>query len=80
MRTRKTARLTDAEIRARGWEALIEALAPSGALRYATLTERGHGDYVKERHRILGSLSVDDLVARTETPTEFVQIPVYSLP
>ena len=58
-----TIRLTNAEIRARGWEALIEKLGPSGALRYAMLTERGRGDYARRRHRLLGGLSVSQLLA-----------------
>ena len=59
-----TVRLTNAEIRARGWEALIEKLGPSGALRFAMQTERGRGDYAGRRHRQLGELSVTQLLAR----------------
>lgn len=59
-----SANLTDFEIRARGWEALIEKLGPSGALRFALQTERGYGDYAELRHRMLGALSVDELVDR----------------
>jgi len=59
-----TVRLTNAEIRARGWEALVERLGPSGALRFAMQTERGEGDYAARRHRMLGRLSVDQLLAR----------------
>jgi len=59
-----TVRLTNAEIRARGWEALIEKLGPSGALRFAMQTERGRGDYAGRRHRLLGGLSVNQLLAR----------------
>ena len=59
----KSARLTDAEIRARGWEVLIEKLGASGALRFAIQTERGHGDYAASRHQQFGKLSVDELVS-----------------
>lgn len=59
-----TVRLTNAEIRARGWEALLEKLGPSGALRFAMQTERGQGDYAARRQRILGRLSVDELLIR----------------
>ena len=59
-----TARLTNAEIRARGWDALVERLGPSGALRFAMQTERGNGDYAARRHRMLGGLSVNQLLAR----------------
>jgi hypothetical protein len=55
---------TDAEVRARGWDALIERLGPAAALRFAIQTERGHGDYAEFRHRALGALSVDELLAR----------------
>ena len=59
----KAATLTDAELRARGWEALVEKLGASGALRFAIQTERGHGDYSEARHAALGSLSVDELLS-----------------
>jgi hypothetical protein len=59
-----TVRLTNAEIRARGWEALLEKLGPSGALRFAMQTERGQGDYAARRQRILGRLTVDELLIR----------------
>ena len=59
-----TIRLTNAEIRARGWDALIEKLGPSGALRFAMQTERGQGDYAARRHRLLGGQSVDRLLTR----------------
>jgi hypothetical protein len=59
----RSERLTNAEIRAIGWDALIEKLGPAGALRFALQTERGQGDYAARRHRVLGALSVDELVA-----------------
>ena len=59
-----TRRLTDAEIRARGWEALVEKLGPSGALRFVMQTERDRGNRAKRRHRMLGALSVDELLSR----------------
>jgi hypothetical protein len=59
-----TVRLTNAEIRARGWDALVEKLGPSGALRFAMQTERGQGDYARRRHRMLGGLSVDQLLVK----------------
>ena len=60
----KSERLTDAEIRAHGWQALVERLGLSGALRFTMQTERGTGDYARERHRTLGSLTVDELLER----------------
>jgi hypothetical protein len=59
-----TVRLTNAEIRARGWDALISGLGPSRAPRFAMQTERGQGNYAARRHRLLGRLSVDELLSR----------------
>jgi hypothetical protein len=59
-----TSKMTDAEIRAAGWQALIEKLGPAGALRFAIQTERGSGDYAMLRDQLLGAASVDELVAR----------------
>jgi hypothetical protein len=60
----KSERLTDADIRAQGWQALVDRLGIAGALRFSMQTERGTGDYARERHRALGSLSVDQLIDR----------------
>jgi hypothetical protein len=62
----KSAKLTNAEVRAKGWEALIERLGPSGALRFFLQTERGIGDYSMVRHRQLGGLSADELLAQMQ--------------
>ena len=58
----KSAVLTDAEIRARGWDALVDKLGAWGAARFALQTERGHGDYAEQRHALLGRLTVDELL------------------
>lgn len=60
----KTRHLCDAELRAVAWQVLIEHLGHTGALRFSILTQQGFGDYSELRHRVLGSLSVDELVAR----------------
>lgn len=64
----KSARLTDSDVRIRGWEALVDKLGLAGALRYALQTERGHGDYSDVRHRMFGRFSVDDLLKRMHAP------------
>ena len=58
------AKLTDADIRAMGWLALLERLGPSGALRFALQTERGYGDYSAQRDEALGRLSVGELLRK----------------
>lgn len=60
----KSERLTDADIRAHGWQALVDRLGLTGALRFTIQTERGTGDYARYRHRALGNLSVDQLLER----------------
>jgi hypothetical protein len=60
----KASNLSDVELRAFGWQILVKHLGPAGALRFAMQTQRGYGDYSRLRHRMLGSLSVDDLVAK----------------
>ncbi len=60
----KSEGLTDADIRALGWQALVAKLGVAGALRFTMQTETGHGDYSKWRHRMLGKLSVDELLAQ----------------
>lgn len=57
-----SSRLTDAEIRAVGWAALVDKLGVAGALRFSLQTEQGFGDYADRRHRLFGRLSVDELV------------------
>jgi hypothetical protein len=59
-----SAKMTNAEIRAIGWQALVDKLGASGAVRFALQTERGHGDYTELRHQMLGALSVDELLER----------------
>jgi hypothetical protein len=58
----KSERLTDTDIRRLGWQALVDRLGLTGALRFAMQTERGSGDYARDRHQTLGTLSVDQLV------------------
>ena len=63
----KSERLTDADIRALGWQALVDKLGPAGALRFTMQTQTGYGDYSELRHRLLGAVSVDKLIARMRT-------------
>ncbi|MCK6554010.1 hypothetical protein L6Q96_05430 [Candidatus Binatia bacterium] len=60
----KSAHLTDAQIRAIGWDALVDRLGYAGALRFSIQTGAGYGDYAAWRHKTLGGLRVDELLAR----------------
>jgi hypothetical protein len=63
----KSEGLTNADIRALGWQALVAKLGVAGALRFTMQTETGYGEYSEWRHRMFGKLSVDELLARVRT-------------
>ena len=54
------------EIRMAGWQALTERLGPAGAMRFMMQYDPGHRDYSRERHKIFGALTVDDLLTCVE--------------
>lgn len=56
--------MDDDDAQFRGWNALVEKLGPAGALRFRMFTEPRYVDYGCWRHRMLGTLSVDELVRR----------------
>lgn len=58
--------LTDAEVNALGWRALVEKLGPATALRFMVQHERGQGDYVRWRQDHLAKLTVSDWVSLIE--------------
>lgn len=60
----KSEHLTDAQIRAIGWDALVDRLGYAGALRFSIQMGAGYGDYAAWRHKTLGGLSVDELLAQ----------------
>lgn len=53
---------TLAELRRVGIDALVKALGPVGMARFLQQFDPGHGDYTAERHAILGSPTVDELM------------------
>lgn len=55
-----------AELRRVGLEALVKALGPVGMARFLQQFDFGCGDYTVERHAILGSPTVDELVDEVE--------------
>lgn len=59
-----TLHLTDAQIRAKGIQRLVEALGASGAIRFMKQFDRGSGDYTKERWKWLGEETVSELAAK----------------
>lgn len=56
-------KLSQAEIRRLGIEALTKALGPAGMARFMQQFELGSGDYTKDRDEILGNPSIEEIVA-----------------
>jgi hypothetical protein len=56
--------LSNYEIRAEGWRALVERLGVSGAVRFLMEYDPGRGDYVEERRELFRDLTLEEAVAR----------------
>lgn len=54
--------LTLPEIREQGWQALTQALGYAGATKFILLTEKGRGDYTKERRDIFKEATIESIV------------------
>ena len=53
--------LTLYEIRTVGFEVLLRELGPAGALRFMQQYESGHGDYTRDRKKLLPEKSVREI-------------------
>ena len=49
-------------IRRLGIDALTEKLGPIGMIEFMRQFDSGYGDYTKERHAWLDSLTIDDII------------------
>ncbi len=56
-------KLTQAEIRQQGIEAITVALGPAGMGRFMQQFEMGSGDYTRDRDQILGNPTIEEIVA-----------------
>ncbi len=54
------------EIRQRGLIALRKELGRAGLIRFLQQFETGSGDYARERHDWVDSMSLEDLVAKVK--------------
>ena len=52
-----------AEIRRRGFEALVRELGVASALRFLHLYGAGHGDYTRDRDQWLSGLTIEQVEA-----------------
>ena len=57
----KTDTLSFYEIRTIGFEALLRELGPAGAIRFIQQYETGHGDYTRNRRKLLLKRSVREI-------------------
>ena len=56
-----TENLTLYEIRTIGFDALMRELGPAGAIRFIQQYESGHGDYTRDRKKLLPKKSVREI-------------------
>jgi hypothetical protein len=56
-----TENLTLYEIRTIGFDALVRELGPAGAIRFIQQYESGHGDYTRDRKKLLPKKSVREI-------------------
>ena len=54
------------KVRVRGIRALMRELGPAGMIQFMQQFGGGHGDYTKDRHRLLGDMTVDEIVDSIE--------------
>ena len=55
--------LTPAELNAKGFNALVDALGYVDAVRFLKQFDNGSGDYTRDRAQWLDRLSLDEIVA-----------------
>jgi hypothetical protein len=55
-----------AEIRSRGWTALVKELGYAGATKFILLHETGEGDYTRDRRELLKGLTIKQFVSRVK--------------
>lgn len=54
---------TQAQLQQMGLEALAKSLGPVGMLRFIQQFEKGSGDYTRDRDKILGNSTLDEIIA-----------------
>lgn len=54
--------ITFAEIKTKGWMALVKELGYSGATKFVLLYETGEGDYTKERKELFKDITIEDII------------------
>ena len=51
-----------AEIKRKGWNALVKELGYAGATKFILLYEPGEGDYTKERKELFKDITIEEIL------------------
>jgi hypothetical protein len=51
-----------AEIKTKGWNALVKELGYAGATKFILLYEPGQGDYTKERKKLFKDIKIEEIL------------------
>ncbi len=51
-----------AEIKTKGWNALVKELGYAGATKFILLYEPGEGDYAKERKKLFKDIKIKEIL------------------
>lgn len=54
-------------VRIRGVRALRRELGPAGMVHFIQQFTRGHGDYTRERHKVLDKFTVDQIFSEIKS-------------
>lgn len=58
---------TLAEIKTKGWVALVRELGYSGATKFILLYETGEGDYTMQRKELFRGMTIDKIMREIKT-------------
>ncbi len=59
-----------AEIKTKGWMALVKELGHSGATKFILLYEPGKGDYTEERKELFKDVTIEEIVTEIKNRRE----------
>lgn len=54
--------VTLAEIKTKGWNALVKELGYAGATKFILLYEPGEGNYTKERKELFKGVTIEEII------------------
>lgn len=60
-----------AEIKTKGWMALVRELGYSGATKFILLYEPGKGDYTKERKKLFKGITIEEIVGEIKSGRKY---------